>query len=475
MEEAPNKPLPTHVAMLPTPGMGHLIPFIELARKLNQQHNFITITFILPDDGLNMKPQKALLKSINFINTIFLPPVNFDDLPENTTLETRISLTVIRSLHSVRESLSQLNESIGLSAFIVDMFGALSFDVVKDLGVPLYIFFTSAAMILSLALHFPKLDELTDSEYRDLPEPVKIPGCVPVHGSDFPDTLQDKKSQTYEGMLELCRKYQLAEGILVNGFLDLEPDIYKAFEAQDHGLGGINIPPVYPVGPLVRTRLGDNNEDDKVECLKWLDEQPNGSVLFVSFGSGGTLSREQLKELGLGLEMSGQRFLWVVKSPSHDKVKYATYFTFADDDLDPLEFIERTNAKGFLLAQWAPQIEILSHRAVGGFVTHCGWNSTLESIIHGVPLIAWPLFAEQKMNAVLLSEDLKVAFRVRENENGVVDSEQIAKLGTSLIEGEEGMELRNRIRNIQGAAIQALSQDGHSTKSLAKVVEKWIN
>ncbi|MFX6534594.1 hypothetical protein ABTG41_10055, partial [Acinetobacter baumannii] len=306
-------------------------------------------------------------------------------------------------------------------------------------------------------------------------------------------------------VIEMCKSYRLAKGILVNGFWDIEPNTYKAFDedalgnhdgssvqkdsehvssSRLNGYDGLSrsgkIPRVYPVGPLVRSeRVYKDDDEDKPECLKWLDEQPIGSVLFVSFGSGGTLSEEQWKELALGLEMSEQRFLLVVKSTPNDKAKSAAYFSSNDKNkLDPFEFLpiiflERTKEKGFLLSEWAPQIEVLSHKAVGGFVTHCGWNSALESIVHGVPLIAWPLFGEQKMNAVLLSEDLKVAFWVRENGSGFVDREEVARLVRSLFEGEEGMDIRNRMRNFKALAAQALSQDGASTKSLASVVENW--
>ncbi|WVY91389.1 hypothetical protein V8G54_036903 [Vigna mungo] len=121
--------------------------------------------------------------------------------------------------------------------------------------------------------------------------------------------------------------------------------------------------------------------------LKWLDAQPHGSVILVCFGSGGTLSRDQMEELALGLEMSEHRFVWVVKSPN-EEVANASYFT------------EDTGA------------QVLSHPSIGGFVTHCGWNSILESVVNGAPLVAWALYTEQDINAVLVSEGMKVAVRV---------------------------------------------------------------
>ncbi|GFP86707.1 hydroquinone glucosyltransferase [Phtheirospermum japonicum] len=450
--------------------MGHLIPLIELARKLLDLHTNLTITFIIPDDGLPTKPQKSLLHSFPAINSIFLPPSINEPLPDSK-IETRIVLSVIRSIPSLLAALHDLNRSTRLSAFVADLFGSHTFHAVKGLGIPLYLFFTSSAMVLSFSFYLSELDESCACEYRDLPEPVKVPGCVPVRGSDLPDPVQDRESQAYRGSVEMCKQFGSAEGILVNTFLDLEPGTFKSF-----GMG--NSPPVYPVGPLIRT--GSATESGG-ECLKWLDKQPDRSVLFISFGSGGTLSRQQLNELAAGLEMSRQRFLLVAKSPN-DEIKNAAYFTGADDEIKmddhseyvSADFLERTKERGYVISQWAPQIEVLSHVAVGGFVTHCGWNSTLESIVQGVPLIAWPLFAEQRMNAVLLSEGLKVAIRVRENENGVVEREQISELARRLMEGEEGEELRKRMRGFKDAAAKALSQYGSSTRALANVAGKWI-
>ncbi|KAL3635674.1 hypothetical protein CASFOL_020221 [Castilleja foliolosa] len=460
-----------HIAIFPTPGMGHLIPLIELARKLLELHTNLTITFIIPDDGLPTKPQKSLLQSFPAINSVFLPPPSDElDLPDSK-IETRIVLSVIRSIPSLIEALHELNKSTRLSAFIADLFGSHTFGAVKGLGIPFYLFFTSSAMVLSFSFYLSELDESCDCEYRDLPEPVKVPGCVPVLGSDLPDPVQDRKSQAYRGSIEMCKQFESPDGILINTFLDLELDAFKSFDLGNH-------PPVYPVGPLVRT--GSTIKSDN-ECLKWLDKQPEGSVLFVSFGSGGTLSRQQLTELTAGLEMSRQRFLLVAKRPN-DEIKNAAYFTGVGDEIKidehfeylSADFLERTKEKGYVISQWAPQVEVLRHVAVGGFLSHCGWNSTLESIVNGVPLIAWPLFAEQRMNAVLLSEGMKVAMRVRENENGVVERDEISELARRLMEGDEGEEMRKRMSGFKDAAMKALSCDGSSIRALASVAEKWI-
>ncbi|KAJ0047974.1 hypothetical protein Pint_15017 [Pistacia integerrima] len=464
-----------HVAIVPTPGMGHLIPLVELAKRLALSHNFL-VTFIIPTDGSPMKPQRQVLQALpNSVSSIFLPPASFEDLPEDVKIETRITLSLVRSLSALRETLKVLTESTKLVALVADLFGTDALEVAKEFGILPFIFFPTNAMVLSMVLHLPELDEKFSCEFRDLPEPVQFPGCVPIHGRDLADPVQDKKNEAYKWIVGIAKQYPLAAGIMVNSFVDLEPGAFKALMEGD---GSGFSPPVYPVGPLIQNALIIEAEHENSGCLKWLDEQPSGSVLFVCFGSGGTLSQEQLNELASGLEMSGQRFLWVVRGP-HEKAANATYFSVQsiEDPFDflPKGFLDRTKGMGLVVPSWAPQVQVLSHVSTGGFLSHCGWNSTLESVVHGVPIIAWPLYAEQKMNAVLLTDDLKVAMRVKMNENGLVGKEDIAKYARGLIKGEEGKSLRNKMRELKDAAATVLGQEGSSTKSLAKVAQIWKN
>ena len=457
-----------HVAIVPTPGMGHLFPLIEFTKRLVVQHNFL-VTFIIANDGKSsIELQEKLLQSLpKPISYTFLPPINLDDLPEDSAIETRIELSLTRSLPSLRETLESMAESTQLVSIVVDIFGPCTFDMAKELGIPPYIYFPTTAMVLSFFLYLPKLDATTACEYRDLPELVQIPGCFPVQGHKLFDVLQNRKSEPYKAFVHMANRYYQADGIMVNSFFELQPGAFKAL--KERVLGN---PLVYSVGPMVR--FGSTSDgDEKSECLTWLDKQPTSSVLFVSFGTGGTLSQEQLTQLALGLEKSGQRFVWVVKSPN-DKSSSATYFSVQSKqnplDFLPDGFLERTKEVGLVVPSWAPQVKILNHGSIGGFLTHCGWNSTLESILSGVPLIAWPLFAEQKFNSILVCEELKVGLKAKKNEKGIVEDEEIAKLVRELMEGEEGKVLRKKMKELQEASKVALSDEGSSTKTLAEVV-----
>ena len=107
-------------------------------------------------------------------------------------------------------------------------------------------------------------------------------------------------------------------------------------------------------------------------------------------------------------------------------------------DFLPKGFLDRTEGIGLVIASWAPHIQILSHGSTGGFLSHCGWNSILVGVVYGVPFLAWPLYAEQDMNAVMLSEDLKLALRLKKNKNEIVGREEIAKGVKGLIAGQDG-------------------------------------
>ncbi|XP_043709063.1 hydroquinone glucosyltransferase-like [Telopea speciosissima] len=460
-----------HVILLPSPGIGHIIPLAELAKRLIL-HNF-TVTFTIPNDGNPAKAQQDVLDALpKSINYIYLTPVDFSDLPKDAKLETLINQTTSRSLTSLRETLKFISATHTIVAMVVDSFSTDAFDVANELNIPPYLFFSADALLLSLTLHVPKMDEMYSGEYRDMPDPLKLPGCIPILPTDLTSPLQDRSNDAYKSCLYHYKRYRMAKGILLNSFDGVEG---RAIKALNDG-SDPTIPPVYPIGPLIRKGLKAGADDDDVECLRWLDHQPTGSVLFVSFGSGGTLSMEQLTELAFGLELSENKFLWVIKSPVQNKSN-ACYFN-ARSIQDPFAFLpegflERTKGRGLVVPSWAPQVRVLSHGSTGGFITHCGWNSILESVVHGVPFIAWPLFAEQRMNSQMLVEDLKVALKPKAEENGVVGRAEIAVTVKCLMEGDEGNRIRKQMRDLQATAEKVLCEDGYTPKSLLKVAQKW--
>ncbi|KAB1225262.1 Hydroquinone glucosyltransferase [Morella rubra] len=427
------------IAILATPGMGRLIPIVELAKRLALHHHFRVIC-IIPVIRSPSKAMKGVIEGLpTGIDHVFLPPVLSMEELEGAQPGIQVSLTMTRSLPFVRDVLKSLVETTPLAAFVLDHSASDALDIAKEFNVPPYIFFPSNALALSLLLHLPKLDETIPCEYRDLPEPLQLPGCIPIHGKDLMDPIQDRKGEWYKSFLRLTKRLRLADGIMINTFMDLEGRAIKALEVDEAGN-----PPLYPIGPIIQTGSSTNQLVDGSECLSWLDNQPSGSVLFVSFGSGGTLSYDQLNELALGLELSEQKFLWVVRRPDNERANAALLSDQSREDplvFLPKGFVERTRGQGLVVPSWAPQAHVLSH---GSTENECR----------------------------ILVEDLKVALRPKADEKGLVDREEIKNVIKGLFLGDEGKIAHSQMKDLKSAAERAISAGGSSTRALSELASK---
>jgi UDP:flavonoid glycosyltransferase YjiC (YdhE family) len=243
---------------------------------------------------------------------------------------------------------------------------------------------------------------------------------------------------------------RLADGLLLNTFEEVEPKVIRYLESV--GVGGGK--PFWAVGPVIDLPRGDQTRgprDD--EILAWLDRQTPGSVVYVSFGTESYISPAQVTELALGLETSGQPFLWALRPPES---------LSAEDwksDLLPEGYERRMQGRCLIETGWAPQGAILAHEATGAFISHCGWNSCLESVAAGVPLIALPLQTDQPANALLLAKETKVAVEMKFID-GVARREEVESAVRSLMAGEEEVEVKRRVKAVSKAAVSALSYEG---------------
>jgi hypothetical protein len=199
--------------------------------------------------------------------------------------------------------------------------------------------------------------------------------------------------------------------------------------------------------------------------------------VLLCFGSIGRFSAEQIREVAAGLEASRQRFLWVVRAPpSDDPAK--KFEKPPEPDLDallPEGFLARTKDRGLVVRSWAPQRDVLAHASVGGFVTHCGWNSVLEAIMAGVPMVAWPLYAEQRLNRVFLEKEMQLAVAVAgyDSDKGLVPAEEVAAKVRWIMDSEGGRMLRERTLAAMRQAKDALREGGESEATLAGLVDDW--
>lgn len=207
-----------HIAMIPSPGMGHLIPLIEFSKRLIQLHNStFSVTLIIPCNAPLSQSQKLSLSTLpDEISYIALSPVNLDDLVEQVVgTETIVSQTISRSVPKIQEAVSSLMKTKKLVALVVDLFGTSAFSIADELNVSKYIFFPTSALNLSVFLHMAEMDKNIPCEFKDWPELIKLPGCIPLKGEDLLDPLQDKKKEAYKWTVFHGSRYELADGIMV--------------------------------------------------------------------------------------------------------------------------------------------------------------------------------------------------------------------------------------------------------------------
>nr|CAB3499539.1 unnamed protein product [Digitaria exilis] len=471
------------VVLYPTPGMGHLFAMIELGRALAARGVAVTVVVVDPpyDTGAPapfLAGVSAANPSISFhrLPTPDLPPVASRHYEALIMEAVRVSNPHLRTLLLTAAAAAP-------TAIVLDMFSGTALDVATELGVPAYFFFTSGAASLAFALHLPALHARTSASFRDMGgdgELLHVPGIPPIPATHAIHAVMDRDDLAYDGFLHastcLCR----CEGVIVNTFRWLEPRAVEAIAAGLCTPPGEPTPPVHCVGPLIKSSEFVAKGSNAAACLPWLDKQPEGSVVFLCFGSIGRFSAEQTTELAKGLEASGQRFLWVVRAPppsddDDDTAKRLRRSPELDvDALLPDGFRHRTKGRGLVVPSWAPQRDVLAHASVGGFVTHCGWNSVLEAVVAGVPMLGLPVHAEQRMNLVVLEEELglAVAFEGYDGDRGVVAAEEVAAKVRWLMDsgGGGGSVLRERVALAMVKAKEALRQGGESEAELAGLV-----
>ena len=227
---------------------------------------------------------------------------------------------------------------------------------------------------------------------------------------------------------------------------------------------------VWAIGPLnLGTAYKRRNSNSQHKCMEWLDKQAPKSVLYVSFGTITSMTDEQIRELAKGLEQSKQKFIWVLRDA--DKGDIFTGDVKIRNQL-PEEYEERVKEVGMVVRDWAPQVEILGHPSTGAFMSHCGWNSCLESITMGVPIAAWPMHSDQPKNAFLLIDILKVGLVVNrwEHRDELVTSTTIAEAVKRLMASKEGEEVRKRAEELGVATRQSVEEGGVSRLELDSFV-----
>nr|XP_043606537.1 UDP-glycosyltransferase 708C1-like [Erigeron canadensis] len=447
-----------HIALLTSSGMGHLTPILRLAAMLASQNCHVTLLTAQPPvsnaESEHIIAFLAAYPTINRLDFQLLPytPPN----PETADPFFVQFEAIIRSVHLLPPLLSSISPPV--SAFFSDITSAAGgHQVANDLGVPNYVISTTSARFSCFVSYVPYL-LASESSIPVAETSIQIPGLDPFDHSNLPPPFFIPNHLFTKTLVSNSRALSKSKGILLNTFHDFEP---KTIEAVNNGKFIQDFPRFLAIGPLEphKLEIGDH------QTLPWLDKQPTRSVVYVSFGSRTAMSKDQITELRNGLEKSGQKFLWVLKTKIVDKED--------SEELGELvtgSFLERTKAQGMVVKGWVNQEVILSHPAVGGFVSHCGWNSVMEAAARGIPMLAWPLLGDQRVNAEVVES---AGLGIWEKSWGwlgarLVKSEKIAEKVTMLM-GDENV--REKARKIGEMAKNAIQVGGSSHKVLIEIIQ----
>ena len=293
-----------------------------------------------------------------------------------------------------------------------------------------------------------------------------IPGMNGIRLKDLPSLFQTSSPSDlilFKFCMEAAQRAQKASAVTIHTYHKLERDVLDALSSDI-------LPQVYSIGPL-QLHLNYIPQDpskqlcyslwkEDTECLKWLDTKPPNSVVYVNFGSITVMTPQQLAEFGMGLANSKHSFLWVIRPD----------LVVGESAVFPPEFVSEIKERG-LITSWCSQEQVLNHPSVGGFLTHCGWNSTIESISSGVPMLCWPFFSDQQTNCWYTCNELGLGMEI----NNDVKRDEVEKLVRELMEGDKGKAMKIKAMEWKKLAEKATGPNGSSSINLDELVNLMLS
>ncbi|XP_074276516.1 UDP-glycosyltransferase 73D1-like [Silene latifolia] len=472
-----------HFVLVPLLAQGHMIPMIDIAKLLAERGVVVTLVTTPLNAVRNSANIQQAVESGLCIRILEVPFLcQKVGLPEGCeNLDVIPSCDLIKNFYKaldemqkpVEEYLQTVNPPV--SCILSDKCLFWTSETAEKFKVPRIVFHGISCFSL-LASHNIKYYK-THLSVSSFSQPFSVPGMpyrVEITKAQLPGSfvtlpdLDDIRDQMQEAESR-------AFGTVINSFSYLE---HKCIEEYKKAINKR----VWCIGPVALCNKGNKDKYERgnkasineSRCLQWLDTMKPKTVIYVCLGSQCRLVTSQLIELGLGLEASRHPFIWVVKTGEK--------WTELEKWLVDNTYEERVRGRGLLIRGWAPQVLILSHPSIRGFLTHCGWNSTIEGISSGVPMVTWPQFAEQFFNEKLVVEILKTGVRIgvdipvrfgEEEKIGVlVDRDDIKHAVNMLMDGgEEGERRRTRAKQLEDKARQAVIAGGSSATDLSVLIQ----
>lgn len=454
-----NKMGVVHIVLVLPGATGHAIPFMYLATKLASLG--VKVTMLVFEKFESVFQTSVMYKEHRkAIQEMDIQMVGVEDGIYDGTVgsfpELAKESSELKLVNAFTGAMSRLMSSTSPPCCILsDMMVGWTQILAAKFNIPRFILHIQSALDLSVMLHVPTLlaeGRLPFTE-QNRNELVKIPGMeVPLHPSELPSDLHPEFLNiidfSYEFFLRMSRRAIEAPIVLVNTFWEIEEGVLAALDAL-HDSDPQRMPKVIPVGPLHPSAdliQRDWDENSEEPTIQFLNKQPPSSVVYIAFGTGGALSREQAEELALGLEASDQPFLWVGGPNKLNPLAENL------DKILPPGFENRVKDRGMVVSTWVPQPSILRHPSTGVFLSHTGWTSTLEGMAAGLPILAWPQRFEQYLNSRYLVDVAKVAAEFRKGSDGLVTRDEVERVVRRVMKQDEGRALRSKAHAMKEAA-----------------------
>ncbi|KAH6830660.1 hypothetical protein C2S53_010139 [Perilla frutescens var. hirtella] len=452
-----------HILVVSSHLQGHAAPLMKLSHKITKYG--IKVTFLTMD----LTHARAAAESSDQLIGSWKQGLRIVSVPSGMEIEggwrdqKKLHDRVQEVLPAYMEDLlmqSQSQSKSQISGVIVDSPLTWMLPIPKKMGFKTAVYWCSNAACLALGFKIPHLlqSKFIDADGTPLMknETLKLlPNTPEMRATDviwyFPSD-KDMQKSMFHAIKDICHYMSsgTADWIIGNWFHHLDPSATAI------------APNILPLGPLLADggpSAGSFCAEDST-CLTWLDNQPENSVVYVAFGSTSRFSQRQLDELAAGLELMGRPFLWVAWSGLTEGSSTPAYSR---------EFAERVAGRGKMV-EWAPQEAVLGHPATACFVTHCGWNSFVESVSNGVPVVCWPYFGDQMYTQRCACDGWKVGVRLEgAAADGIVSRDEIKRRVDEIV--SNGLLRENALR-FKAMATESIQEGGTSAINLNYLLQQ---
>nr|AXL95241.1 UDP-glycosyltransferase [Andrographis paniculata] len=477
---------PPHFVLFPYMAQGHILPIVDIARLLAARGVAATI-LLTPINSRRISPliDRAAASGLPIRVALVKFPCakvglpegceNFDMLPST---HDAIKLTTGAALMKDDvENLLKDRLHPRPTCLISDMLLPWTTNLALNLGIPRIVFHGTSCFAHAMWNVLEASESVkavaSDTEYFTVPD---LPDTVQITKAQIRGTTTQITPDWYVVQQDFFEAERKSFGAVFNTFEDLELKYVEHYRK-------IRCERAWCIAPVSmcnkdevdKAERGNRAAIDEHKCLTWLDSRDHGSVMFVCLGSLSRMDAGQMIKLGLALEASGRSFVWAVKKSTNEFKAW----------LSKENYEERVKGRGLLIHGWAPQLLILSHASIGGFLTHCGWNSIMEGISAGLPMATWPFFGEQFINEKFLVDVMKTAVSIgvmpvlfgEEYTVGAhVTSDEIRMAIDQVMDGgDEGKKRRERARKLGEMARRATAEDGLSYVDMTRLIQDVQN